>query len=198
VQGIIAPTLEGRYARIEPLELRHAPGLFAIGTDPSIWDWLVLEPFKKLADAQRYIEDALTMASDGSSMPFAVIDVPSDLVAGTTRYLEIRPVDRAIEIGWTWYAVARQRTALNTECKLLLLTHAFEVLGAHRVQFKTDSRNVRSRRAIERLGASAEGILRCHMIVLKNGDRRDSAYYSIVLEEWPSVRTRLQGLLAAR
>jgi len=195
VEGVTPTILAGRYARLEPLEAQHAGGLFTVGRDASIWEWLALDPFVSVDDATRYIEEALASASSRAEIPFAVIDVASGAVAGTTRYLEIRPSDRALEIGWTWYGVAYQRTALNTEAKLLLLTHAFDIWGAHRLQFKTDARNVRSRRAIERLGAKAEGILRRHTIVRKNGNRRDSAYYSIILEEWETVRARLQAML---
>jgi RimJ/RimL family protein N-acetyltransferase len=197
VERVTPTILTGRHVRLEPLEARHAGGLFTVGRDPSIWEWLALDQFVTVDDATRYIEEALTSASAGTEIPFAVIDVASGSVAGTTRYLEIRPLDRALEIGWTWYGVAYQRTALNTEAKLLLLTHAFDIWGAHRVQFKTDARNLRSRRAIERLGAKAEGILRRHSIVRKNGKPRDSAYYSIILDEWEAVRARLGAMLAS-
>jgi RimJ/RimL family protein N-acetyltransferase len=195
VERITPPILEGRHVRLEPLEARHAAGLFAVGRDASIWEWLALNPFVTQDDTARYIDEALATASGGAEIPFAVIERASGAVAGTTRYLEIRPLDRALEIGWTWYGVPYQRTALNTEAKLLLLTHAFDVWGAQRVQFKTDAKNLRSRRAIERLGAKPEGILRRHSIVRKNGNRRDSAYYSIILEEWEGARARLQALL---
>jgi RimJ/RimL family protein N-acetyltransferase len=195
MERVTPTTLSGRYVRLEPLEMRHAAGLFNVGRESSIWEWLALDALSTQGDAERYIQEALSAAAGGAEIPFAAIDLASGAVAGTTRFLEIRPPDRALEIGWSWYGVAYQRTALNTEAKLLLLTHAFDVWGAQRVQFKTDARNVRSRRAIERLGAKPEGILRRHSIIRKNGNPRDSAYYSIIREEWDAVRIRLQALL---
>ncbi len=130
----------------------------------------------------------------GTDLPFAVIQLASGRVAGATRFMEIRPEHRGLEIGGTWYGLEFQRTVVNTECKYLLLRHAFEVLGAIRVQFKADVRNERSWRAIERLGAKREGILRNHMI-LPDGVIRDSVYYSIIDSEWPGVKQRLEDML---
>jgi RimJ/RimL family protein N-acetyltransferase len=188
-------TLVGEHVRLEPLAPGHAPGLFAVGTDPTIWEFLPTAPFAAPGDADAYVANALARAAGGNEVPFAVIDRASGAVAGTTRYLDVRPADRGLEIGWTWYGVSYQRTAVNTATKLLLLTHAFQTLGAIRVQLKTDARNERSQRAIERLGAVREGVLRSTMILPKDGYVRDSVYYSIIASEWPAVRARLQARL---
>jgi RimJ/RimL family protein N-acetyltransferase len=187
--------LEGRDARLEPLDERHADGLFAIGTEPSIWDWLSYGPFVDRDDALRFIGRAAETGKGGAEQVFAVIHRPSGRVAGTTRYMNIRPNDLALEIGWTWYGLEFQRTAVNTECKLLLMRHAFETLGANRVQLKTDARNLRSQAAIARLGAVREGVLRQDTIVIKDGYVRDSVYFSVVKPEWPAVKERLESFL---
>lgn len=189
-------TLNSERVRLEPLSPAHAAGLFAIGCDPAIWTSLPSGAFAAPSDAERFVADALARTAAGSEIAFAVIARANNAIAGTTRYLDIRPSDRSLEIGWTWYGVDYQRTAVNTETKLLLLTHAFDTLEAIRVQFKTDARNVRSQRAIERLGAQREGVLRSHMILPKDGYVRDSVYYSVIAEEWPVVRAQLRSLLA--
>ena len=122
--------LKGENARLEPLDVKHAAGLFAIGQDEKIWRYLLRPKLESVADAQGFVEDALRMAATGSQLPFAIIDQKNNRVAGSTRYLDIRPNDRAIEIGSTWLGRDFQRTAINTECKYLLLRHAFEDLGA--------------------------------------------------------------------
>jgi RimJ/RimL family protein N-acetyltransferase len=142
-----------------------------------------------------WVEEMLSRQARGTDLCFAVIHKGSNQAIGATRYLEIRPKDRGLEIGGTWYGVEYQRTAVNTECKYLLLKHAFETLGCIRVQFKTDSRNLRSQKAIERLGAVKEGVLRNHM-VLPDSTLRDSVYYSIIDTEWPTVKNRLEHMLA--
>jgi RimJ/RimL family protein N-acetyltransferase len=136
----------------------------------------------------------LTEQRAGRALPFAVIHRGSGEVIGTTRFGAIAARDRGVEIGWTWYATAHQRTGVNTECKYLLLRHAFDTLDALRVQLKTDTRNHRSRAAIERIGASLEGVWRSHM-VLDDGTLRDTVVYSIVRPEWPRVREHLERLL---
>jgi RimJ/RimL family protein N-acetyltransferase len=143
-----------------------------------------------------YVETALAEQRRGVSLPFATVAQANDEVIGSTRYGNIAPADHRLEIGWTWYAAPYQRTAANTEAKLLLLTHAFEALGAMRVEFKTDALNVRSRTAIARLGAVEEGTFRKHMRTA-SGRIRDSVYFSIVDTEWPAVKARLTGKLAA-
>ena len=138
-------------------------------------------PLKSVPDTQGWIDQALEVAATGTQIPFAIIERASGKAIGSTRYMDIRRNDRGLEIGWTWIGTAFQRTAMNTECKYLLLRHAFEELGAVRVQLKTDLRNVRSQRAIERLGAVREGVLRKHM-VLWDGFIRDTVYYSVIEE----------------
>ena len=187
--------LEGRFARLEPLDLEHAQGLYAIGQEESIWQYLLRPKLESLEDGQNHIREAQQLAAAGLQIPFAIIEKKTGLVAGSTRYLDLRCSDRGIEIGYTWVGVPYQRTAVNTECKYLLLRHAFEDLGAVRVQLKTDGRNLRSQRAIERLGAVREGVLRKHM-ALWNGFIRDTVYYSILDGEWPDVKRKLEGFLA--
>jgi len=186
--------LEGSYVRLEPLDFSHAEDLCAVGGDERIWRYMPRPKLSSVADAQEMIEAAKAAAANGSQLPFAVIERKGGRAVGSTRYLDIRRADRGLEIGWTWLGTAYQRTPINTECKYLLLRHAFEVLGAIRVQLKTDLRNERSQRAIERLGAIREGVLRKHM-VLWDGFIRDTVYYSILDDEWPSVRRRLEALL---
>jgi RimJ/RimL family protein N-acetyltransferase len=192
----IAPvTLEGRAARLEPLEQRHAAGLLAAAQDREIWRYMPSDPSGSPERMAAWIESALRAQAAGTELPFAILVRATGEVAGATRYLNIARRDRGLEIGWTWLGRAARRTAVNTECKYLLLRHAFEVLGAIRVQLKTDGRNTVSQRAIERLGAVREGVLRRHMI-LEDGFQRDSVMYSIIAEEWPAVRARLEGMLA--
>lgn len=187
--------LEGRHARLEPLAPEHASDLAAAGRDPSVWTWMPRTPLRDAADARAMIAEALEAARDGSQVPFALVERASGRAVGSTRYLDVRRAHRGLEIGWTWIAPAWQRTALNTEAKRMLLAHAFEDLGALRVQLKTDHRNDRSQRAIERLGARREGTLRAHM-VRPDGSVRDTVMYAIVAAEWPEVRARLDELLA--
>ena len=186
--------LEGMYVRLEPLDLRHAEDLYVVGKEGSIWQYMLRPALTSVTDAQHWIEEAKVSSSNGSQLPFSIIDKKSDRAVGSTRYLDIRPTDRALEIGWTWLGIPYQGTSINTECKYLLLQHAFEKLGAVRVQLKTDLRNQRSQRALERIGAVREGVLRKHMI-LWNGHSRDTVYFSILDDEWPRVRKRLEGLL---
>jgi RimJ/RimL family protein N-acetyltransferase len=141
---------------------------------------------------ERVIATALQGRDAGTSQPFAVIDLAQERVVGSTRYLNWTPQDRGVEIGWTWIAPSVQRTGVNTDCKYLLLRQAFEVLGAIRVQFKTHHLNVKSRQAIERLGAVKEGILRNHMI-MPDGSYRHSVFYSIIESEWPQVKKALEA-----
>jgi len=189
--------LEGSHVRLEPLDLRHAADLYAVGGDERIWRYMPRAKLASITDAQEMIESAKAAAADGSQIPFAIIERKSSRAVGSTRYLDIRRKDRGLEIGWTWLGSAYQRTPINTECKYLLLRHAFEALDAVRVQLKTDLRNEGSQKAIERLGAIREGALRKHMI-LWDGFIRDTVYYSILHDEWPSVRRRLEALLERR
>lgn len=183
--------LTGEYVRLEPMTEAHVHGLAAIGLDDSIWEHMLYGQMSSDEDMRGWVRSILS----GSDVPFVAIHLASGNVAGATRYLNIDPVNRGLEIGGTWYGMEFQRTAVNTECKYLLLKHAFETLGCIRVQLKTDSRNERSQRAIERIGAKHEGVLRNHMI-LPDSRFRDSVYYSIIDTEWPGVKARLEEMLA--
>jgi RimJ/RimL family protein N-acetyltransferase len=187
--------LVGKYIRLEPLTVAHVPGLAAVGCDDRIWRLMRYGLIRTEADMRVWVGSLLEGQAAGTDQPFAVIQLASGRVAGATRFMEIRPEHLGLEIGGTWYGLEFQRTPINTECKFLLLRHAFEVLGAIRVQFKTDVRNERSWRAIERIGAKREGILRNHFI-LPDGVRRDSVYYSIIAEDWPGVKERLEEMLS--
>ncbi|MFZ5920382.1 MAG: GNAT family N-acetyltransferase [Chloroflexota bacterium] len=187
--------LTGTRVRLEPLTEAHVPGLAEIGLGQDFWHFMLYGEMRTEADMRAWVEDILSRAAKGTDLPFAVIHLESGRVAGATRYLNILPKDRGLEIGGTWYGAEFQRTAVNTECKYLLLKHAFETLGCIRVQLKTDSRNVRSQKAIERIGGVREGVLRNHMI-LPDGTVRHSVFYSILDSEWPGVRERLEGMLA--
>lgn len=188
--------LEGTFVRLEALRLEHVPGLTAVGIDDEIWRHMLYGDIKTEQDMAGWVGSILAMAQAGTDIPFAVIHRPSGRVAGATRYMDIRPGHRGLEIGGTWYGSEYRRTAVNTECKYLLLRHAFEVMECIRVQFKTDARNQRSQRAIERIGAVKEGTLRNHMI-LPDGRRRDSVYYSILDTEWGRVKAGLEERLRA-
>jgi RimJ/RimL family protein N-acetyltransferase len=183
-------TLTGRHVRLEPLAHSHVADLFAGGTDPSIWQYIPYPPVHTEADMRAWVDDLLARQAKGADLPFAVVHQGLGRAIGATRYLDIQRANRAVEIGGTWYAPDHQRTAANTEAKLLLLSYAFETLGCVRVQLKTDERNVRSQRAIERIGAVREGTLR-HSVIMPDGFRRNSVYYSVLEAEWPSVKQKL-------
>ena len=187
-------TLKGRVIRLEPLTVSHVPDLAAVGLDESIWRYMLYGNVDTETKMLAFVQDMLSRQTRGTDLPFAVIDKDTGRAIGCTRYLEICPAHRRVEIGGTWYGLAFQHTAVNTECKYLLLRHAFETLGCIRVQFKTDTRNVRSQRAIERLGAVKEGVFRQHMIT-PAGWIRDSVYYSILDQEWPAIKARLTAML---
>jgi N-acetyltransferase len=194
---VLPVTLSGRFVRLEPLAETHVPDLARVADDESIWRYMLYGTIQSEDQMLAWVQDLLERQARGTDLPFAVIHTGSGKAIGATRYLDIRPADRGIEIGGTWYGADYQRTAVNTECKYLLLTHAFEQLGCLRVQFKTDLRNVRSQQAIERIGATREGVLRAHMVT-PEGHIRDSVYYSIIAPEWPQVKALLEGKLAVR
>ena len=187
-------TLTGRHIRLEPLTMGHVVGLARVGLDPELWRWIPT-PVTTVDEMRNYVATALDEQRRGVSVPFAIVDRATDQVIGSTRYGSITPEHRRLEIGWTWYAAAHQRTAANTEAKLLLLTHAFETLGAMRVEFKTDALNAKSRAAILRLGAVEEGTFRKHMRTATERVR-DTVYFSILDTEWPTVKARLTAKLA--
>ena len=192
----VAPiTLEGDIVRLEPLALRHVDELAAVALDPDLWRW-VPNAVATRADLDAYVDKALEEYQGGTALPFAVVERASGRAIGSTRYAAIERTHRRLEIGWTWYGRAWHRSGVNTECKLLLLEHAFEDLGAMRVELKTDAMNERSRNAILRLGAREEGIFRNHMVIPGSGRIRDTVYFSIVDREWPAVKARLRGFLA--
>lgn len=186
--------LSGKYVRLEPMTEAHIPALAEIGVGQNFWHFMLYGEMSTETDMRGWVMDILERAKKGGDLPFVAIQLSSGRVAGATRYLNIMPKDRGLEIGGTWYGPEFQRTAVNTECKYLLLQHAFEKLGAIRVQLKTDSRNERSQKAIERIGGIREGTLRNHMI-LPDGNYRHSVFYSIIDSEWPSVKGRLENML---
>lgn len=186
-------TVEGRWVRLEPLERRHEADLAAIASDAEIWR-LLPAPLETRDDMRSFVETALQNQEQGTELPFVIVERATNAVAGSTRLLDIRPAHRAVEIGATWLGRAWWRTAINSEAKYLLLRHLFETLGCLRVSLKTDGLNLRSQRAIERLGARREGVLRKHMIV-QDGRSRDTVYYSILDEEWPTIGARMAARL---
>lgn len=187
-------TLEGTHVRLEPLRIEHAPALFAAGDEDDIWRLMIPRP-EGVAGYERYVRWALDQAVLGQQLPFVVVRKADGEVVGTTRYAHIDPPNRTIEIGYTWYGKGARRTAVNTESKYLLFTHAFETLKANRVWLQTDKRNERSQNAIARLGAVKEAELRNERI-LADGYVRTSVVFSVVAEEWPATKRRLQGFLA--
>ena len=187
-------TLEGKQVRLVPLRIEHARALLEAADEDDIWRWMVPRP-KGLAGYERYIRWALDQQILGQQLPFAVIRKSDEVLVGTTRYAHIDPPNQTIEIGYTLYGKGARRTPVNTESKLLLLRHAFEVLGANRVWLQTDKRNERSQKAIARLGATKEGELRNER-VLADGHLRTSVVFGITKEEWPSVHERLLAHLA--
>ena len=183
-------TLEGELVRLEPLTRRHEQGLWEASRDPRTWRWLSIVQPQTPAEMHDYLGAALASAGAGLELPFATIARDGDGIVGSTRFLALRPEHRSIEIGWTWLTPEAWGTGVNIEAKLLMLEDAFGRLGCRRVELKTDALNERSRRAMEALPAEFEGIHRRHMLV-RDGASRDSAWYSIVDDEWPAVRANL-------
>jgi RimJ/RimL family protein N-acetyltransferase len=187
-------TLTGQHVRLEPLTRAHLDALIAAGADPSIWTWFP-QHFGTPEAMRRFVEQALAWQQAGTAQVFVQIDAHSGAVVGSTRLAQIDAHHRRAEIGWTWLTPSAQRTAINTEAKYLLLRHAFATLGLMRVEFKTDSLNDKSRRALARIGATEEGIFRRHMLT-ESGRVRDSVWFSVVDVEWPRVKAHLESLLA--
>ena len=188
--------LGGTRVRLEPLRRDHLADLKLVAFDAPLWQWTIMGP-QDDAGLERWLETALANAEAGAERPFATIDLASGRAFGSSRYMSIAPEHRRLEIGWTWIGSAFQRTGANREAKLLQLTHAFETLGANRVEFKTHARNERSRNALAGMGATFEGIFRQHMI-MPDGSLRDSAWFSVIADEWPAVKARLQARAAPR
>jgi N-acetyltransferase len=186
--------LFGQHVRLEPLALTHAQDLFDASQAEEVWRYLPTPLPQSLQEMQAWINEALTRPTLGQDIPFAVVDLPTGEAIGSTRLLDLSDANRNVEIGWTWYSRGYWRTPVNTECKYLLLTYAFETLGCIRVQLQTDLRNERSQRAIERIGGVREGVLRRNRLV-KDGYQRSSVVYSILEDEWPSVKARLESML---
>jgi RimJ/RimL family protein N-acetyltransferase len=187
--------LEGRIVRLEPLSPEHEEGLWLASRDERTWRWLnVVQPQTREAWSA-WMDNALGAAAAGGEIPFVTISHKE--IVGSTRLLALRPEHRSIEIGWTWLHPSAWGTGANVEAKLLQLDYAFESLGCRRVELKTDALNERARGALEALGATFEGIHRKHMLV-REGENRDSAWYSVLDEEWPAVRTHLESRLAAK
>lgn len=184
-------------ARLEPLAEHHAEPLFHLIADEDTWKYLVVTRPASIDDMRAWVRHGLDIAARGAELPFVVIDRRDGRIAGTTRFMDIMPAHRNLEIGVTAYGAPWRRTPVNTECKLLMLAHAFDTLACERVQLKCDARNERSRAAILRIGATFEGILRRHR-VLEDGFVRDTAMYSIIRDEWSAIRARLTGMLTPR
>jgi RimJ/RimL family protein N-acetyltransferase len=188
--------LEGSLVRLEPLSREHLDGLAAIAFDPLIWRFTIARP-TDLAGLEAWLETALANQAGGTEVPFATVDRASGRPIGSTRFLSIVPEHRRLEIGWTWLGRDWQRTGSNREAKYLQMRHAFEVLGANRVEFKTDSRNEAARGGLLGIGGTFEGIFRNHM-VMPDGPLRHSAWYSVIREEWPEVKTHLEATIRPR
>ena len=186
--------LRGSIVRLEPLTLDQVAALARVGLEPELWRW-VPNQIHTPEDMQAYVLTALDEQRRGVSLPFVIIDQASDEVIGSTRYANIESGHRRLEIGWTWLTPSHQRSGANTEAKLLLLTHAFDLLGAMRVELKTDSLNQKSRTVIARLGAAEEGTFRNHMIIPSTGRVRHTVYYSIIDSEWPAIKAALTARL---
>ena len=186
-------SLVGERAKLVALDRIHAEELFEAGNFPEIWAYMP-ERVVSLDEMKANVDSALTQKDLGAEFPFCIVDLASGKIVGSTRFLDISVANRSLEIGYTWLTPDVWRSRINTECKYLLLKHCFETVGTVRVQLKTDSRNLRSQAAIERIGGVREGVLRKHRI-LWDGYIRDSVYYSVVEDEWPRVKANLEAML---
>ena len=194
MKPLVPRTLHGRHVRLEPLTVDHIPALAKVAFDPDLWQ-ITTSHIATMEDLQRYVDEALALQRAGTALPFCTISQQTGEAIGSSRFGNYDAANRRVEIGWTWVARRWQRTTANPEAKLLMLEYAFGELACLRVEFKTDALNVRSRGALLKLGAKEEGILRSHMIV-RGGRRRDSVYFSVLVEEWPAVRRQLESRLA--
>jgi len=185
--------LENEVVFLKPLAQEDRQGIFEAGSYPEIWSYMSTE-IEKMDDVNKFVDKALLTKREKTEFPFVIVDKKSGQIIGSTRFMDIDETHKRLEIGTSWISPAFWRTAINTNCKYLLLQYCFEVLNLQRVQIKTDHENIRSQRAIERLGATKEGVLRNHM-VRKDGTTRHTVMYSITLQEWPQVKKHLQQLL---
>ncbi len=185
--------LIGETVALEPLAERHWAGVLAVGLTPEIWGWTI-EQVENETDLRRWFDEALAAGAEGRAVPFATVVRTSGRVVGSTRFGNLDPRNRRVEIGWTWVAPAWQRTGVNPEAKYLMFTHAFESWGCHRVELKTDALNAQSRGAMLRLGAREEGVFRKYQ-VRQDGRVRDTAWYAVTAEEWPAVKAGFQRRL---
>jgi N-acetyltransferase len=192
----LSPTLSGRLVRLEPLTSDHEPALRAGAADERVWR-LMRTVASDPEAFHEWMTDALAAARAGTEGPFCIVRRTDSAAVGSSRYLSLRPADRVLEIGHSWVAPAAWGTGVNTEAKLLLLTHAFEQLRCLRVEFKTDATNERARAALAAIPATFEGVFRKHMLV-RGGQRRDSAWYSVIDDDWPAVKTALEARVAAK
>jgi N-acetyltransferase len=191
----LSPTLSGRLVVLEPLRPDHEPPLRAAAADDRVWR-LMRTVASEPEAFHRWMEEALAAARAGAEGPFCIVRRSDAMPVGSSRYLALRPDDRVLEIGHSWVMPAAWGTGVNTETKLLLLTHAFEGLGCLRVEFKTDATNERARAALAAIPATFEGVFRKHMLV-RGGQRRDSAWYSVIDDDWPAVKAALEARVAA-
>ncbi len=187
--------LEGRIVRLEPLRPEHEDALWEASRDPRTWRWLSVVQPQTHAEWHDFVEAAIASGESGTELP--LVTIQGDRVVGSTRFLALRPEHRSVEIGWTWLHPSAWGTGVNVEAKLLQMAHAFDVWGCRRVEWKTDASNDRSCRALEALGATFEGVHRNHMLV-RDGENRDSAWYSVTDSEWPTVRAHLDARLAQK
>ncbi len=190
---ITSVVLTGECVEIRPMEIYHVQELFDAGNNPDIWSYMPMR-VQSIEDMKHLVNGALQTREQGTEFPFVIIDRDSGKIVGSTRFLNISIPNSNLEIGWTWLSPTVWRTRINTECKYLLLKHCFETLGTIRVQLKTDSRNVRSQQAIERMGGIKEGVLRNHTI-MPDGYLRDSVFYSVIDQEWALVKEKLESML---
>jgi RimJ/RimL family protein N-acetyltransferase len=195
VERWTVPVLEGRIVWLEPMTPEHEEGLWLASRDERTWRWLNVVQPKTRDEWSGWMEQALHAREAGTELP--LVTVRHEEVVGSTRFLALRPEHRSVEIGWTWLHPSAWGSGANVEAKLLQLRHAFEAWGCRRVELKTDALNERSRGALEALGATFEGVHRKHMLV-RGGENRDSAWYSVTEDEWPSVRAVLESRLAEK